>query len=53
MAMIKSALELALERTKDLKIDEAALEASNIKTEGRRAAGKYLEDFGQDRKSVV
>jgi phosphatidylglycerophosphate synthase len=39
MAMIKSALELALERTKDLKIDEAALEASNIKTEGRRAAG--------------
>jgi hypothetical protein len=30
-----------------LKIDEAALEASNIKTEGRRAAGKYLEDFGQ------
>ena len=47
MAMIKSALELALERTKDLKIDEAALEASNIKTEGRRAAGKYLEEFGQ------
>jgi hypothetical protein len=47
MAMIKSALELALERTKDLKVDEAAMEASNIKNEGRRAAGKYLEDFGQ------
>ncbi len=47
MAMIKSALELALERTKDLKVDEAALEVSNIKMEARRAAGKYLEDLGQ------
>lgn len=47
MAMIKSALELALERTKDLKVDEAALEAANIKNEGRRAASKYIEDFGQ------
>ncbi len=47
MAMIKSALELALERTKDLKVDEAALEAANIKNEGRRTASKYIEDFGQ------
>jgi len=44
MAMIKSALELALERTKDLEVDEAALEARELKQEGKRAAGKYLDD---------
>jgi hypothetical protein len=44
MAMIKSALELALERTKDIKIDEAALEAGRLKVEGKKAAGRYLED---------
>jgi hypothetical protein len=44
MAMIKSALELALERTKDIKVDEAALEASALKIEGKKAAGRYLED---------
>ncbi len=44
MAMIKSALELALERTKDIKIDAAAIEAAQLKTEGKKAAGRYLED---------
>lgn len=44
MAMIKSALELALERTKNLKVDENALQANQIKTEGKRAAGKFLDD---------
>lgn len=44
MAMIKSALELALERTKNLKVDEAALEAARIKTEGRKTAGKFLDE---------
>lgn len=44
MAMIKSALELALERTKNLEVDEVAIEAHRIKTEGRRAAGKFLDD---------
>ncbi len=44
MAMIKSALELALERTKDIKIDEAAIEAAELKTEGKKAAGRYLEE---------
>lgn len=43
MAMIKSALELALERTKDLEVDEAALEASRLRQEGKRAAGHFLE----------
>lgn len=44
MALIKSALELALERTKDLTVDEAALEAKTLKQEGKKAVGKYLDD---------
>jgi hypothetical protein len=44
MAMIKSALELALERTKDIKVDEAVLEANELRIEGKKAAGRYLED---------
>jgi hypothetical protein len=44
MAMIKSALEIALERSKDIKIDEAALEANALRIEGKKAAGRYLED---------
>ncbi len=44
MALIKSALELALERSKDIKVDEAALEANELRIEGKKAAGRYLED---------
>jgi hypothetical protein len=44
MAMIKSALEIALERSKDIKVDEAALEANALRVEGKKAAGRYLED---------
>jgi hypothetical protein len=44
MAMIKSALEIALERSKDIKVDEAALEANSLRVEGKKAAGRYLED---------
>jgi hypothetical protein len=44
MAMIKSALEIALERSKDIKVDEAALEANILRTEGKKAAGRYLDD---------
>jgi hypothetical protein len=44
MSMIKSALELALERTKNLEVDEIAVKAGEIKTKGRRAAGKYLDN---------
>jgi hypothetical protein len=43
MAMIKSALEIALERSKDIKVDEAALEANALRIEGKKAAGRYLE----------
>ena len=44
MAQIKSALELALERTKDLKVDQASLEANELKQEGKRSAGRYLDE---------
>jgi hypothetical protein len=44
MAMIKSALELALEKTKDMKVDPAAIEAAELKQEGKKAAGLFLED---------
>jgi len=44
MAQIKSALELALEKTKDLKVDEAALEANELAQEGKRSAGRYIDD---------
>jgi len=44
MAMIKSALEIALERTKDLKADPAVIAAAEAKQEGKRLAGEYLAD---------
>lgn len=46
MAQIKSALELALERTKNLQLDESAMKAGKAKTEGRKTAGKFLDDPG-------
>lgn len=44
MAVIKSALELALERTKDLQLDESAQKLADARIEGRKAASQYLED---------
>jgi hypothetical protein len=44
MALIKSALELALERTKSMKADPAALESYEMKQEGQRIAGEFLSD---------
>ncbi|MGA2548230.1 MAG: DUF6657 family protein [Rectinemataceae bacterium] len=44
MAMIKSALEIALERSKDIKVDEAALEANALRVDGKKGAGRYLDD---------
>jgi hypothetical protein len=65
MAMIKSALEIALERSKDIVVDEAALEANALRVEGKKAAGRYLDDpesqslaeklaqYGKDKKQPV
>lgn len=43
MAMIKSALEIALERTKDLKADPQALAANEARLAGKRLAGEFLQ----------
>ncbi|HTX73796.1 MAG TPA: DUF6657 family protein [Rectinemataceae bacterium] len=53
MAMIKSALELALEKTKDLEVDEAALEATGLRQEGKRSAGRYLDSPEENDLAVV
>jgi len=44
MAIIKSALEIALERSKDVEADREALEASRFVTEGRKLASKFLAE---------
>ena len=44
MSEIKSALELALERTADVKSDKSRLEAHESRQTGMRLAGRFLED---------
>lgn len=44
MALIKSALEIALERTKDMKADPAARKSFELKQEGQKLAGEFLSD---------
>jgi hypothetical protein len=44
MAVIKSAYELAMERTKDITGDKEALEASAASTEGKKAVSRFLDD---------
>jgi hypothetical protein len=48
MSEIKSALELALERTADVKSDKSRLEAHESRQEGMRIAGRYLDDASVD-----
>ena len=44
MSEIKSALELALERTADVKSDKSSLEAHEARQSGQRLAGRFLDD---------
>jgi hypothetical protein len=44
MAVIKSAYELALERTKDIAGDKDALEASAGTTEGKKLISRFMDD---------
>ena len=48
MSEIKSALELALERTADVKSDRSSLEAHEARQVGMRLAGKFLENPSTD-----
>ncbi len=43
MARIKSALELALERTEGVKSDKETLKADSMKKEGKKLASEYLQ----------
>jgi len=42
VAAIKSALEIAMERTKDLKVDQKALASTAARNEGKKIAGEFL-----------
>ncbi len=44
MSKIKSALELALERTAGITVDKEALRKENITRQGKTAAGQYLSE---------
>jgi F0F1-type ATP synthase membrane subunit b/b' len=44
MAIIKSAFELAMERTKDIAGDKEALEASAVTTEGKKIVSRFIDD---------
>jgi len=44
MSEIKSALEIALERTKSVEADPKVMEESKYKTQGKQLVSKFLED---------
>ena len=44
MTEIKSALEIALERTKDVEASKESLEASKYNTEGKKLVSRFLND---------
>lgn len=48
MALIKSALELAMEKSAGLSVDKAELKKKELITQGRLTAGKYLGEDGLD-----
>ncbi len=49
MAFIKSALEIAMERTRDVKIDPEAIKKENLLKEGRKFASEYLFTINFDK----
>jgi hypothetical protein len=53
MGVIKSAIEIALERTKGVEADKEALEASRFVTEGKKAVSRFLSEEGADLKQVL
>jgi len=54
MARIKSALELALEKTEDIKGDKTAIQAHEKKQEGKQIASRFLSpDRKKDEISII
>ena len=52
MAFIKSALEIAMERTKDVKIDPEAVKLDNLLKEGRKFASEFLFAVNFDKEEL-
>jgi len=52
MAFIKSALEIAMERTKDVKIDPKAVKLDNLLKDGRKFASEYLFTVNFDKEEL-
>lgn len=53
MSVIKSALEIALERTKDVEADREALEANQYITEGKKAVSRFFSEDSVDLKELI
>ena len=53
MSEIKSALEIALERTQDVVANKEALEANTFMTEGKKAVSKFLSEENIDLKKLM
>jgi len=53
MSEIKSALEIALERTQDVEANKEALEANTFITEGKKAVSRFLSDEDVDLKKML
>jgi len=53
MSEIKSAWEIAMERTRDVAPDKEALEANTYATEGKKAASKFFADEEVDLKKLL
>jgi hypothetical protein len=53
MSEIKSALEIALQRTQDVEANKDALEANTYLTEGKKAVSKFLSEEDIDLKKLL
>ncbi len=53
MSEIKSALEIALEKTKDVEANKESLEASRYITEGKKSVSRFLSEDDADLKKLL
>ncbi len=53
MSEIKSALEIAMERTQDVEANKEALEANTFQTEGKKAVSRFLSEENVDLKKLL
>jgi hypothetical protein len=53
MGIIKSALEIALERTQGVEADKEALEANRFITEGKKAVSRFLSEEAVELKALL